>query len=138
MAKKVLIIVNPFSGKGKGVKYAGKLLSAFNSRGFKAEFIYTKSPEHTEEVAKNYASSYDMYAVCGGDGTLNRVINGCIDFDILIIFIPLGTVNIFAREFNIPADPIKAVEKISNGREIRLDAFKNRHPICTFNVQRRL
>jgi YegS/Rv2252/BmrU family lipid kinase len=124
MAKKILIIVNPYSGKGKGIKYAAKLLDAFTQSGFEATFVYTKSQEHTEKLARDNVANYDMYAVCGGDGTLNRVINGCIDSDIPIVFIPLGTVNIFAREFKIPANPIKAVKKISNGKEIKLDALK--------------
>lgn len=47
---------------------------------------------------------YDRIVAAGGDGTLNEVVNGVNSPDLPIAFLPLGTVNVFALEANIPMD----------------------------------
>jgi diacylglycerol kinase (ATP) len=46
------------------------------------------------------ASDHDIVVAAGGDGTINEVINGLNGATLGIL--PLGTVNVFAHELNIP------------------------------------
>ena len=61
----------------------------------------------------------------GGDGTIHEVINGIGDanaFDrVRLGVLPLGTINVFAREMEIPSDPDKAWSLIVRGRYTRID-----------------
>ena len=53
---------------------------------------------------------YDIIAAAGGDGTVNEVLNGIGDepdgfAKTQLGVLPLGTVNVFARELKIPLRP---------------------------------
>ena len=62
----------------------------------------------------------------GGDGTVNEVLNGIGDtangFDRARLgVLPLGTVNVFARELQIPLHIERAWEVLQRGRETKID-----------------
>ncbi len=76
----------------------------------------------TEAVAENF----ELVIAAGGDGTVNEVVNGLGDvpdgfsktrFGVL----PLGTVNVFARELKIPTDIPEAWNILQRGKEIAVD-----------------
>ncbi|MCA9847019.1 MAG: hypothetical protein KC472_03515 [Dehalococcoidia bacterium] len=61
---------------------------------------------------------------CGGDGTLNGVINGVRQAgrrDVAVGLIPAGTANVWAHEAGIPADPLAAVLLAQSGRTVDVD-----------------
>jgi diacylglycerol kinase (ATP) len=69
---------------------------------------------------------FEVVAVAGGDGTLNEALNGFSDvpdgFDRACLgVLPLGTVNVFARELAIPMKLDAAWAAILRGRETRID-----------------
>jgi YegS/Rv2252/BmrU family lipid kinase len=69
---------------------------------------------------------YDTIVAAGGDGTLNEVLNGIGDvpggFDRSRLgVLPLGTVNVFARELGLPLRLEEAWQVIRNGRETLID-----------------
>jgi len=72
------------------------------------------------------AEGFELIIAAGGDGTLNEVLNGIGDAPdgfsrACLGVLPLGTVNVFARELKIPLSPDAAWKTICNGREIRAD-----------------
>ena len=84
----------------------------------------------TEAVAENF----ELVIAAGGDGTVNEVVNGLVDapdgfaktrFGVL----PLGTVNVFARELKMPADIPEAWSILRRGNEIAMDV-----PLAEFCV----
>lgn len=61
---------------------------------------------------------------CGGDGTLNGVVNGVRDAgrrDVAVGLIPAGTANVWALEAGIPRDPHAAVLLALHGRTVDVD-----------------
>ncbi|MBU0473611.1 MAG: diacylglycerol kinase family lipid kinase [Bacteroidetes bacterium] len=96
---KIAIIINPEAGKGNGRNFFDKIkdLLEHNST---IEYFLTSKPLHAIEIAKN-VSHYDRIIICGGDGTLNEVING---FDInskaVLGLIPIGSGNDFSLSFH--------------------------------------
>ena len=61
---------------------------------------------------------------CGGDGTLNGVVNGVRASgrrDVAVGLIPAGTANVWANEASIPADPLAAVLLAQTGRTVDVD-----------------
>ncbi len=76
-------------------------------------------------AAQAIAEGCDTVIAAGGDGTINEVLNGIGDaqaFDrVRLGVLPLGTVNVFARELKIPVPPAKAWQLILRGRYTRID-----------------
>lgn len=70
---------------------------------------------------------FDTIVAAGGDGTINEVLNGIADAPdgftrSRLAVIPLGTVNVFAKELGLPMNLNRAWDVIVKGREIRIDA----------------
>lgn len=110
----ILLIINPKSGKNRALKDYPALLSFLETQGQVEVFFTQKNQEFNSltHLKKTYPS-LQWIVVCGGDGTLNTVVNAFYSFDDLqFVFLPYGTVNIFAKENNYPKDRKKALEKI--------------------------
>lgn len=69
---------------------------------------------------------FETIIAAGGDGTINEVLNGLaaapegLNRSRLAV-LPLGTVNVFARELRLPRDFTSAWAVIQQGREARID-----------------
>ena len=77
-------------------------------------------------AAEAIGEGFEVIVAAGGDGTLNEVLNGFSDvpdgFDRARLgVLPLGTVNVFARELAIPTKLDAAWAAIRQGRETRID-----------------
>jgi len=69
---------------------------------------------------------FEIIVAAGGDGTLNEVLNGIVDapkgFERARLgVLPLGTVNVFAREVQIPLKLKDALQTLRTGRETLID-----------------
>ena len=72
------------------------------------------------------SEGYDTIIAAGGDGTLNEVINGMGDVPdgftrSRVGILPLGTINVFAKELGLPMSYERAWQIIEAGREKRID-----------------
>ncbi|MGE7767021.1 diacylglycerol/lipid kinase family protein [Peribacillus sp. NPDC096540] len=112
---KVMIIINPSSGKEK----AGQILP--NAERVLGEIYDQVVVRKTEaegdalEFAKeSCAEKFDAVISMGGDGTVNETVNGLAEQKHRPVFgvIPLGTVNDFARSLGIPLHPDEAIEML--------------------------
>ena len=56
-----------------------------------------------------------MVIACGGDGTINEIVNGLAGSDVPMAVLPAGTANILAKELGIPWDIPQAARLISGG-----------------------
>ncbi|HEY1717835.1 MAG TPA: diacylglycerol kinase family protein [Verrucomicrobiae bacterium] len=77
-------------------------------------------------AAEAIADGFELIVAAGGDGTVNEVLNGIGDapngFERARLgVLPLGTVNVFARELKIPLRPERAWEILRRGREMKID-----------------
>lgn len=125
--KKIYLICNLHSGKTITSFPLAKITDMFT----KADFEVTVRPTQCRgDAAKSakYAceSGFDMIVCCGGDGTLNEVISGCITASkpLPIGYIPNGSTNDFARSLGIPKNTIEAAEAIINGKAQKCDIGK--------------
>lgn len=77
-------------------------------------------------AAEAVRDGFDTVVAAGGDGTLNEVLNGIDDVPdgfarARIGILPLGTINVFARELGIPLSFQPAWNVICQGRETLVD-----------------
>ncbi len=130
-------IVNPSARSGRGKEIWKKLEYKFLEKGLDYEVYMTNGPGHATRLAKKLSSLAlpkeqlpIKMVVLGGDGTLNEVMNGIVDFDkVLLGFIPIGSSNDFARDLSYPKDVEELIDIIIKGKKVRsLDLGK-----LTFN-----
>src|SRR5208282_2935355 len=124
-----LLIHNPNAGNGGNarrrlIEQARRILSA---GGIEAELAETTAPGHATEIAQQAArDGRQLVITCGGDGTLNEVVNGLANFSnghrIPLALLPGGTANILAKELDLPWDIPRAAQRLVEGevREIAL------------------
>jgi YegS/Rv2252/BmrU family lipid kinase len=76
-------------------------------------------------AAEAIGDGFDVIAAAGGDGTVNEVLNGIGDAKAFsrarLGILPLGTVNVFARELKIPLRIEYAWEILQRRREFIMD-----------------
>ncbi len=77
-------------------------------------------------AAEAVREGFEVIVAAGGDGTVNEVINGIGDEPdglarVRLGVLPLGTVNVFAQELNLPARFEPAWQVIRQGRELAID-----------------
>lgn len=87
-----------------------------------AEVALTRGPGHAEDLARAAAGQgFDAVVAAGGDGTVNEVVNGLDPARCALGVLPLGTVNVLAREIGMPADLSLSVDVIRRGTTALLD-----------------
>ncbi len=77
-------------------------------------------------AAESVAEGFETIVAAGGDGTVNEVLNGIGDEPegfqrTRLGVLPLGTVNVFARELKIPMCLEHAWKVLKRGNETRID-----------------
>ena len=117
------VIFNPMARGEKARRFRHQLEAAGDYCAFKA----TTAPGAARRLAAEaVADGFDLLVAAGGDGTVNEVINGIGDMPegfarTRLGVLPLGTVNVFARELKIPLRIERAWEVLQHGRETRID-----------------
>lgn len=103
---KHFFIVNPAAGRGNKIDFLVDLIRKVGkSRNLNYELYMTEgvgdARRYVSEKCKvgNHGETLRFYA-CGGDGTLNEVVNGAVGFEgAEIAAVPIGTGNDFVRNF---------------------------------------
>lgn len=126
MQKNMLLIVNPKAGKGTINKKLPKIIKIFVKRGYKVTTEYTKTDYKPSDILKRYHRNWDLIVCCGGDGTLNELINAVMELDKKpqIGFIPLGTMNDFAKTIKLSTKKTFLAKNINKGTIIVSDVGK--------------
>ena len=104
--RKAILIYNPVSGRRRSrrlaeIEAAGKLLS---DAGLAVEFAPTEAGSATSVARQAVAQQLDLVIACGGDGTVNEIVNGLAGSDVPLALLPAGTANILAKELGLPWD----------------------------------
>ena len=119
----ICVIFNP-AARGEKAKRFRRQLDAIGSQ---CAFKATAAPGDARRLAAEAVNDgFDLIVAAGGDGTVNEVLNGIggapNGFDRARLgVLPLGTVNVFARELKIPLQVERAWEVVQRGREKKID-----------------
>ncbi len=83
--------------------------------GLNVELAPTAGPAMAHDLARNaVAKGADVVFACGGDGTINEVVNGLAMSNVPLGILPGGTANIVARELRLPLSPVRAAHQFRN------------------------
>jgi diacylglycerol kinase (ATP) len=121
--RNALLIHNPNAGNGgvgrrQMLDQARRILS---SGGIEAELVETRGPGDATQMAQQATmEGRQLVIACGGDGTLNEVVNGLAaeqnGHRVPLALLPGGTANVLAKELDLPWDIPGAAEKLIHGQ----------------------
>ena len=104
---KHLFIINPAAGKYDHTgEFTQKIRSACDAQGVDYEILVSRAAGDCTKIVQAAASSGDALRVyaCGGDGTLNEVVNGAAGREnVAVTHFPGGSGNDFIKIFSDPA-----------------------------------
>ncbi len=111
--KKLLFIINPNSGKMRAKSYVFKIVQLFTKSGYVVTVYPTERQGHGTEIAQKYAKEFDRIVCCGGDGTLNEVVQGIMKsgMNVPLGYIPAGSTNDLATSLKLPKSIMKAANQ---------------------------
>ena len=126
-AMKHVFIVNPAAGKSDRTESYRKLIdAAFVPRGLQYELLVSQAPGDCRKLAQQAAASGEevrLYA-CGGDGTLNEVVNGVIGCpNAAVTHYPGGSGNDAIKIFDDPA-AFTSIERLLSAEEAPFDLIR--------------
>ena len=131
MNKNMFLIANPKSGRAKIKNELMPIVDIFTRAGFSVTVHPTAERGEATRVVSNLSDYYDTVVCCGGDGTLNEVINGLMQNKnrYKLGYIPSGTLNEWSSGLKISHVPKNAAKDIVNGQIKALDIgiFGNRY-----------
>ncbi len=124
--KKLLILMNPCSGKKKAVPHLAEIIALFNRADYEVTVHMTADQGDATTVVAQRGSAYDLLVCIGGDGTFNEVITGldALESRPPIGYIPAGSTNDFAGSLRLSKDVLIAAQNIIDGSPHPLDMGK--------------
>lgn len=123
---KHVFIINPTAGKKDVSNIITEKLLKYNSE-IDYEIYITKhigdAINFTRDYCNNYKEDVRFYS-CGGDGTLNEIVNGVVGFNnATVACYPSGSGNDFIKVFG-NKDQFLDLDDLINGQEIKVDILK--------------
>ena len=126
MHKRIGLIVNPTSGKGRGARLGAEVAARLVADGHEV----LDCSDETADAARDrglaaLASGVDVLTVVGGDGIVNLGVNLCAGTDTALGIVAAGTGNDIARSLGLPVhDPRAAAAVIGGGTVRTIDAAR--------------
>lgn len=104
--KKVLVLINPNSGKKNSKESVLEALNVFSANNYQMEIYLSQKPMDVTHYIEENGKRFDVVAVFGGDGTLNEATNGLMKLKHkpVISYFPTGTMNDFGTNFGLTND----------------------------------
>ena len=122
-AAKVLVLANPKSGVRWTLDSLQRAIAEhWEGRGHRVYYEFCHSVEDgLAKAGRAVEERTDIILVIGGDGTVSTVGRAVMGTDVKLGVIPVGSGNGFARHFNIPLDPRRAVAALADAPAQRID-----------------
>ena len=122
MRHRITAIINSSSGAPSDDEAHKRLDTILKSKGFDWEIRMAHSGQEILELGKEAAQNQSEVIVAGGgDGTVNCVAASVLGSKKIFGVLPLGTLNHFAKDLEIPLELERAVDNIASGRVVAVD-----------------
>ncbi len=118
-----LLIYNLASGRKRRRRFAEieQAIRILKDAGIRTELAPTTGPGTATQIARQAVKQQrDMVIACGGDGTINEIVNGLAKSQVPMALLPAGTANILAKELGVPWDIPHASRLIPGGTVRRI------------------
>ncbi len=137
---RLALIVNPKAGLSRrkfGFRPIDSMVDFFSSEDIPVSIATTSTKIDAEELAARFArEGYTHVLACGGDGTINSVVNGLVGSSTVMGAIPLGTENVFCKAMGVSMDVTEACQHFMDAKVKSLDVgiANHRHFLITSGI----
>lgn len=116
---KTIIILNPAARSEKASRFGDRIREIAPHAVLRTTAVQGDARRIAMEAV---ADGFENIVAAGGDGTINEVVNGVAGSTARMGILPLGTVNVLAKEIGIPQGNLSdAWEIIEKGKSLPLD-----------------
>lgn len=121
-------IVNETSRSGKTRQIWKDIQQSLIKADVSYEYMITQGRDHATKLASEISQRPEdniCIVVIGGDGTMNEVINGIVDFDkVRFGIIPTGSGNDFGGGLDLPKSPEENLQRIISSYKAGEDSYR--------------
>ena len=122
-----LFIINPAAGsRDRTAEYSRQIREVCEKQGISYRIAMSQAPGDCCRIAREAAQSGEEYRIyaCGGDGTLNEVVNGAAGYDnVAVTMFAAGSGNDFAKMFS-ETEPFQDLERLLDCEEATFDLIR--------------
>ncbi len=120
----ICFIINPGAGKQEKSALIQTIREESEKRWSRFEIVTAKPDESLSQVARIKAENFDIIVACGGDGTVNSVVNGLAETDAIMGVLPIGTGNDFAKAIKVKVPLSESFDILENGKIAPIDLVR--------------
>jgi diacylglycerol kinase (ATP) len=126
VTRRIAVLVNPSSGKGRGMREGAAAAARLREHGLVVDEMSGTDSRAAELVARQaVADGYDAVVAVGGDGMLGIVLQAVAGTGTPLGLVPAGSGNDFARLLGLaPHQPQAAADVVAAGRVRAVDAAR--------------
>jgi diacylglycerol kinase family enzyme len=121
MKTRLPVIINASSGSQQSGTFSADIAERFKSAGIEVQITMAAPSSITAEVRRAAMAKPHILVVGGGDGTLSATAPILVGSATTLGILPLGTLNHFAKDLQIPLDLDGAVQTIASGQTAKVD-----------------
>lgn len=120
---RTMLVFNPNAGQAEALERELDAAAAvWREAGWQVRMEPTRAAGDGRRLGRLAAEQgYGLVVAAGGDGTINEVINGLAGSATALAPLPLGTMNVWARELRLPLQPRAAAEALLAWRARPID-----------------
>jgi YegS/Rv2252/BmrU family lipid kinase len=116
MRARVAVIINSGAGTAESDSQRDLIRHTFDDAGMDAKIFTVEPGKDLEKLtAEVVQSDVEFIVAAGGDGTISGVVNQLIGTRKTLGVLPLGTLNHFSKDLQIPQDLVEAIRIIADG-----------------------
>ncbi len=123
MKRKLLFVLNPYSGKAQIKNQLLEIVDIMVKADYEVTVYPTQARGDAIHKVEQEAGNYDLVVCSGGDGTLDETVTGMMRREqrVPLGYIPAGSTNDFATSLGIPKEMTKAAKTAVTGRPFACD-----------------
>lgn len=123
MKNNLLMVINPNAGKKQIRNYLFEIVDILEKADFCVTVKITQYSGHAKEIVEQIGENFGYVIACGGDGTIDEVINGIMSLEIkpTLGVLPCGTINDLASSFGISKNLLEAAKQFASGQSFVFD-----------------
>ncbi len=127
MSKRIGLVVNPTSGKNRGMSLGLEVAHRMRAAGHEVLDLSDETYAAARDRALGaIAQGIDVLAVVGGDGMAHLGVNLVAETTVPMALIAAGTGNDIARGLGLPVhDPVRAADLVTTGVPRAIDAVRH-------------
>lgn len=121
---RICFIVNPVADRKRSARHISWIKNEAKKRWTFYEINITQKNQNVSGLAKKKSQTFDVIVACGGDGTINQVVNGIAGTETILGVLPIGSGNDFVKSLKLPDSLSECLELLCHEHTISIDLIR--------------